>query len=265
MVEAVGLGHWFFPGSWVFRGLHLRVEPGQVLAILGPNGRGKTTLLRCIVGLLRPREGQVRHSGRAGIGYVPQLQQTVFDYSVLDMVLMGRARHIRLGSVPGPKDRRIARVALERVGLAHLAERPFSSLSGGERQLVLIARALTVESPVLVLDEPASALDLRNQGRVLELLRHLSREGLAIVLTTHNPQHAFFVADRALLFFSPEEHVTGPVPDVLSEDRLERLYGIPLRVLALEDGPAGGPVSRVHGVVPLYGEAVRHAARHRGA
>lgn len=250
MVEAERLGHWFVPERWVLRRIDLRLEPGEVLAILGPNGCGKSTLLRCLAGLLAPREGRVRRRVDA-VGYVPQAQQLAFDFTVLEAVLMGRARFLRLGAVPGSADRHAARAALERVGLAHLAERPFSALSGGERQLALIARALAVESPLLVLDEPASALDLRHQGRVLLLLRQLARQGYAVAFTTHHPQHALLAADRALLLFGPGQYALGPVARVVNEDSLTRLYGVPVRLVEADGAPGAGG----WGVVPLYDAA----------
>ena len=182
MLELEGLGHGFPGGDWLFRDASLQVGGGEVVAVLGPNGRGKTTLLRCAAGLLAPTEGVVRRG--VGVGYVPQAQAAGLGYPVLDMVLMGRVRHVRSYASPGRRDVAAAQHALEQVGLSHLAERAVTRLSGGERQLVVIARALASESPMLILDEPASALDLHNQATVLRLLRDLADAGMGVL---HGP------------------------------------------------------------------------------
>ena len=165
--------------------------------MLGPNGSGKTTLVRCAAGLLEPAEGTVRRAD--GAGYVPQAHGSAFGYSALDMVLMGRARQVGIFRTPGAADRAAALEAMERVGVAGLRDRRFPTLSGGEQQLVLIARAIAAGCPVLVLDEPATGLDLKNQVRVLSLLRELMADGMALLLSTHHPDHALYLADRAVL------------------------------------------------------------------
>jgi len=166
----------------------LSVERGSVLAILGANGVGKTTLLDCIVGLRRPTAGSALSRGR--IGYVPQLFHSTFAFSVLDIVLMGRARHIGLFGSPRAKDYEIARKYLALMRVEALGDRPFNELSGGQRQLVMIAQALSSECEIMVLDEPCSALDYKNQSIVIETLRRLNGTmGLTIVFTTHAPQH----------------------------------------------------------------------------
>ena len=140
------LGYFYRPGQWVLRHCSAAVAPGKILALLGPNGRGKTTLLHILIGALKPREGRLAINGR--IAFVPQLFQMSFDYSVLDMVLMGRAKNIGLFSQPGRKDEAAALAALDRFGIADLANRPFHELSGGQRQLVIFARALVAQAEV---------------------------------------------------------------------------------------------------------------------
>lgn len=220
------------------------VEPGEMVALLGPNGVGKTTLIRAVLGLAPLQAGDARweEGGRAlpvsdVTGFVSQAATIPFGYSVLDMVLMGRARHLGLFAVPGPKDRAVAMEALERVGMAHLAHRPCPALSGGEQQLVLIARALASEPRLLVLDEPEAHLDLRHRLAVMELLRRLSEEeGLAVLFSTHHPDEVLWYAHRALLLFPGGDVQAVPVPEGLDEEALERLYGIPLARLALPHG-----------------------------
>ncbi|MEV6161381.1 ABC transporter ATP-binding protein [Streptomyces sp. NPDC052052] len=236
MIRAQGLGHHYTPGRWVFRGVDVVAEEGRVLAVLGPNGRGKSTLLRILAGLLTPTEGEVTVT--SPVAYVPQSHSSAFGYSVADMVLMGRSRHLKAYATPGRRDRELAAEALERVGIAHMADRSYAELSGGEQQMTLIARALAAQCRVMVLDEPVSALDLHNQARVLTLLQELAASGLGIVLTTHHPDHALHLADDAVLVLGPDDVRTGPAAGLLNAEALGELYGIPVAT-ALVEGPRG--------------------------
>ena len=210
---------------WQFRNLDFHLRAGEITAVLGPNGRGKSTLLRVLAGLLKPTSGKVHLS--QNVGFVPQEFSGAFPYSVLDVVLMGRARHIALFQTPRRIDIEQAMEALRATGMAEYASRSIDALSGGERQLVLIARALAGENEVLLLDEPASALDLRNQDIVLNLLGELAdREALAIAFTTHQPNHAVAIADRVLLMLPEARMILGAVDDAMTETNLEALYGI---------------------------------------
>lgn len=233
MLELDGIGFAYTRDRWLFRGVSHRLRPGEVVAILGPNGRGKTTLLRCAVGLATPGEGQIR--GHRDAGFVPQSYATVFAYRAIDMVLMGRARHLHPFAGPGRRDEALAWAAMARVGVADLADRVFSTLSGGERALVLIARAVAAEGRTLVLDEPAAALDLRNQGRILRLLRQLANEGLAILMTTHHPDHALEIADTVLLMTGTDEVRIGPTQDLLTDEAVGLLYGVRARTVTYDD------------------------------
>ncbi len=214
----------------LFEGLSFLVETGSILSILGPNGAGKTTLLRILLGLRRAEAGRV--IGGSAIGYVPQRSDTAFSYSAFEMVLMGRARQIRALSSPGKADHDHARRAMLRLGINHLATHGFDTLSGGERQLVLVARALVSQPTILVLDEPAAALDLRHQADILTLMRDLARDdGLGIIFTTHHPQHAAAISDQAVLIRDGQA-LTGDAATLLTEDHLTALYKVPVCRLA---------------------------------
>lgn len=251
MLEAESLSfRYTSKGPWIFRDVSVRVRAGEVLAVLGPNARGKTTMLKCLAGLIRPVSGSVEISG--GVGYVPQSHSVVFAFSVLDIVLMGRARTVKIYRTPTAVDRAAAREALRRVGVPHLADRDYTGLSGGERQLVLIARALVSECHTVVLDEPAAALDLRNQARVLTVLRALADEGMAVVMTTHHPDHALHVAERSMLMIAPEDQRLGPTRELLTGPMLSEMYGVPIVTADIETPSA---IRRL--TVPDFGRGIR--------
>lgn len=248
VIAARGLG-FRHPGAagWLYRGLDFGLERGQILALLGRNGRGKTTLLRCLAGLLAPGEGTVARGG--AVGYVPQHFASPFPYRVSDIVLMGRARHVGLFADPSALDRARAAEALRAIGIEAFAQRRVDTLSGGERQLALIARALASDAAILMLDEPAAALDFRNQAKLLALLRDLARaRGLTILMTTHDPTHALEIADRAVLLRDGMRAEEGPVAEMCTEARLTDVYGIAMR--RLEFDAAGRAAA---GILPHYG------------
>jgi iron complex transport system ATP-binding protein len=245
MIEVEGAGV-AFGATWVFRHLSFTIARAEILAILGCNGRGKTTLLRALLGLQRWSEGRARVHGT--IGYVPQSGSAPFAYSVLDVVLMGRARHLGMFAVPRKPDYQVARAALDSLGMSSFATRRIDELSGGERQLVLIARALASECDVLILDEPASALDFHNQDVILSTIRRVSRErGLTVVFASHYPQHAIHVADKALLMHDVERQAFGVAATVMTEEALGQLYGIAMRKVQV-----GRDGHRVTSLVPLF-------------
>ncbi|MBC9943137.1 ABC transporter ATP-binding protein [Leucobacter sp. cx-328] len=250
MIRATGLGHRYGRSAdWTFRDVDVTIPAGEVLAVLGPNARGKTTLVSTLAGLRVPASGEVEREGH--VGFVPQSHASAFAFPVREVVLMGRARHVRAMSTPGKHDREIADAALERIGISHLADRSYPRLSGGERQLVLIARALASECSSMVLDEPASALDLRNQARVLRVLRSLADEGMAIVMTTHHPDHAFHIAERSLLIVGPDDVRVGATGELLTEELLSELYG-----LGMQTADVTTPSALRRLIVPDFGPAV---------
>lgn len=231
--------------SQVLRGVSLDILPGTITAILGPNGAGKTTLLRVILGLLKPQRGAIRLEGRPQksfsrreisrlIGLVPQSEYIPFDFSVLEFVLLGRAPYLGPLDMPREQDRDIALDALRAIGLEHLRERATPSLSGGERQLAMIARALAQQPRVLLLDEPTAHLDLSNRDRVLNVLRAQARVGVTVVFTTHDPNLAATIADYVILMRQGALLAAGTLESTLTAENLSATYGISVRVLRMD-------------------------------
>jgi len=229
------------------RDIALSLERGEVLALLGPNGSGKTTLLKTLLGLLPAQGGSLVLDGHPlanlspperarALGYVPQAHAGTFAFSVLSVVLMGRSAHGGLFAAPSARDHEIAQAMLERFGIARLAQRPYTLISGGERQLVLIARALAQEPAYVVLDEPTASLDFGNQGRVMREIRRLAAEGLGVLFTTHDPNQALRHADRVMMIRDGQALASGPAAELLTPGRLEQLYGVPIETVKGEDG-----------------------------
>lgn len=227
MLEVHNIGFHYPKGSWLFRNVSFSVDTGEVVSVLGPNARGKTTLLTCLAHIRTPQEGSV--SAEGVVGYVPQSHDQAHFYTVFDMVLMGRARRVKAFATPNEQDKQASLRALERVGIVHLADKIYSELSGGQRQLVLIARALVSSPSVLILDEPTSALDLRNQRNILSIITSLSREGLSIVYTTHDPTHAFVTSHKTIVM-AEERLSVGATHQELTSARLSELYHTPIFV-----------------------------------
>jgi iron complex transport system ATP-binding protein len=243
-VKALAFG---FPGRSVGRDVSFSLGRGEVMCVLGPNGGGKTTLFRTILGLLQSQAGSIHLDGnvlqslsRIEIarlaGYVPQEHAGYFAFTVREFVLMGRTAHLGAFSVPAKKDREVADRVLESLAISALAQRPITEISGGERQLALLARALAQEPKVLVLDEPTAGLDFGNQVRVLERMSQLAASGIAILFSSHDPDHAFLCAQRALLLAQGRVLEIGAPAQVIRPDTLERLYGVSVQVLRLANG-----------------------------
>lgn len=215
----------------LFTPLSLQCSSGDTWAVLGANGRGKSTLLDTLTGVLPPFGGQFTCAG--GIAMVPQSFRPAFSWQVRDVVLMGRARHVNLFAQPSAEDRSRVQEALAQLGIAALADKVFRSLSGGQQQLVMIARALVGASQNVLLDEPCSALDLANQQVVLQLISDLAhRHKRTVLFTTHDPTHALQVASHTLLLLPDGQWLAGESTEVLTEANLQRAYGLPVRKIA---------------------------------
>lgn len=243
-LEASSLSYAYVTHTNVVHDVSLHVDAGEILFLLGHNGSGKSSLLGCLAGVLRPTAGNVvldgvdlatlRPVSRARrVGLIPQVHVAGFAYEVFDVVLMGRAPHLSTFRTPRASDRRIAIEALERVGLDHLRERHYTELSGGERQLVLVARGLAQRCDVLLMDEPDAHLDPRNRHRVLEAVTELARsEGVSFVIASHSPNSALTFADRVLLLRDGRTLASGNVVETLTAPLLESAYDMPLDVVS---------------------------------
>ncbi len=230
----------------VIEDLSLTISSGEVLCLLGPNGVGKTTLFKSMLGFLPIASGSILINGHdikgwkrsklaKYLGYVPQAHVPAFPFSVLDVVVLGRIAHLGMTSSPSKKDVSVAEHNLERLGIEHLRGRTYTEISGGERQLVMIARALTQESQILVLDEPTSSLDFGNQTNVLAQTLRLAQEGYAVVMTTHSPDHAFLCSSKVVLLLQGSKSMFGTPHEVVTEANLREAYGIDVNVLSGPD------------------------------
>jgi iron complex transport system ATP-binding protein len=249
-IHVSGLSFSFSSRQHCLNDVALSVNESELCCLLGPNGAGKTTLIRCIVGLLRPQAGSMHVAGRdiGGlsarqrarlVAYLPQSTTTIFPFSAIEMVVMGRTPYLHAAASPSRADRQAALTALDRLGIPHLASRPFPQLSGGERQLVLLARALVQEAPVLVLDEPTASLDYGNEVRFLQIVTELVASGPTVLMTTHQPNHATMWADQAVLMRDGAVMLSGPPGEVITGEQLSSLYNMPVRVARIRPDRAG--------------------------
>lgn len=221
----------------VFPELNCQIKKGELYCILGPNGVGKTTLFRTILGFLPLLSGRITIDGREvrsfhrkelarTIAYVPQYHTPPFPYTVEEVILMGRGAHITETGIPKKRDVEKIEGIMEELGILRLRKRNYTRLSGGERQLVLIARALAQEAGYLLMDEPAANLDYGNQIKMLQILQKLSLKGNGICFTSHNPEHALWCGGKVLAMTDKQVLYTGHAEEVITEKVLEEMYGV---------------------------------------
>lgn len=245
-LEARDLRFGYDPARPVLDGVTLAYESPGVLCILGTNGTGKSTLLRNLIGEFRPTSGTVELDGRPvgsykpaqlaqRFAYLPQMHAPSFSFPVLNVVTMGRTSRIGYLASPGIADVEYAREQLAYLGIEHLAQRPYTEISGGERQLVMIAAALAQEPEALILDEPTSHLDFGNQYRFIELVGRLRERGVGVLMTTHYPDHALMLDCPCAVLSQGRAVRTGPARDVICDETMSELYGIPVTVAQVGD------------------------------
>ena len=230
----------------VVDGISLEINEGEVIGLLGANGCGKTTLIKTILGLLPPHGGEVLLDGKnikhwtsaqiaRVIGYIPQMHTPPFPFQVLDVVLMGRTAHIKPFASPSSRDVKIAEQALEMLNISYLRNRIYTEISGGERQLVLIARALTQQPKILIMDEPTSSLDFGNQIKVLSHVKQLAGLDLTVLMSCHFPEHAFLYSTRVVLLNEGRILHSGPPAEAITAERLKILYGVEVEIISVRN------------------------------
>ncbi len=223
----------------------LCISPGEMVTLLGPNGAGKSTLLNCLVGVCLPQKGVVRLEGRdvskmmprdiaRSVAYVPQTSTTTYGYRVADYIAMGRTPYKNVFQHPDESDRKLVRDVMERMGISHLAEASYTQISGGERQLANVCRALVQQPKVILFDEPTSALDYGNQLKVLRMVKQLRDESYAVIMTTHNPDHPMLLGGRVAILDRAGHLSCGSVERMMTQERLSELYDTDLRVVHVD-------------------------------
>ena len=244
--------------------VNMTLRQGEIVCILGPNGIGKTTVFRSVLGFLPLLKGEVLLDGRPSsqlsskefsenVGYVPQSHEPPFPYSVPDVVVLGRTAHLRAFESPGIREYRVADRVLNALGISYLREKTYTQISGGERQMVLVARAIAQNPKLLVMDEPTANLDFGNQIHVLECIKRLAKSSLGVLMTTHNPDHAFLCCDRVILLTKQKEILEGTVDEIVTEENLRRAYGVEVKIT--ETKADNGEIIR--SCVPMLDERYR--------
>ncbi|MEQ8236727.1 MAG: ABC transporter ATP-binding protein [Syntrophomonadaceae bacterium] len=241
-----------YPGTLIFEDIGFDLFPGEVFCVLGPNGSGKTTLLDCVLGWLKPSAGFIKLNGMDvaemkarqiahHVAYVPQIHEKAFPYRVRDVVLMGRASYLSPFAAPSAEDIAIADKAMRLVGITRLQERPYTQLSGGEGQLVMVARALAQNTPLIIMDEPTAHLDYHHELVIMETISKLVKNtGLSVLMATHMPNHCFYFENQGIrtkVAMLKNKHLLaqGPANEILSESNLGQLYNIKARIIDIVD------------------------------
>ena len=230
----------------VLANVSVSVKRGEIISLLGPNGSGKTTLIKVMLGIYRPQCGTVFFEGRSmlkitsrelakRIAYVPQFHRMVFAYKVMDVVLMGRLPHKPFFFRYSQDDRGKAVQAMERLSISHMKDKRYTEVSGGERQLILIARELTQGADTMIMDEPANSLDFGNQIRLLDEIRKLSLEGYTFIKSTHFPDHALWIADRVIMLHHGAVIADGRPDDIMNDETICNLYNTLITIIRIND------------------------------
>lgn len=251
-IEVSALSYAYGPHK-VLEDISFRAREGELLSVLGPNGVGKSTLFKCMLGLLHGYKGNVLAGGTDVakmpayelarlIAYIPQAHHPTFNYAVLDVVLMGMAHQVSAISSPGKKEITQVGLVLDQIGISGLMNKSFLNLSGGEQQLVLIARALAQQSKTLLMDEPTSNLDFGNQLRVLQQVRRLAESGYTVIMSSHNPQHAMHFSDNILALKDGRVAAWGQPDKIVDEALLRLLYGVDVHIVDTKEGRMIAPM-----------------------
>ena len=229
----------------IVHGVDFEVGRGEFVCMLGANGCGKTTTLKTVLGLIKPSAGSIEMDGVSTIhmreadraklfAYIPQAHTPPFPFTVADVVILGRTPYINKLAIVGEEDKKIAYDCMQRMGIAELADDPYTQLSGGQQQLVLIARALTQQPDLLIMDEPTASLDFGNQQLVLQQMRTLADQGTSVLMVTHDPDHALFCAHRVLVMEEGRIIMEGKPDEVLDTECLQRIYHTEVRVVDID-------------------------------
>ena len=235
-----------YEDNLIFENISFSIKRGDVLCILGPNGTGKTTLIKCLNGLHDIDSGEILINGEnietlsfsqisKHIGYIPQSHVPSFPFTVFDVVLMGRAPYLNLTQSPRAEDEKIAIKSLKTLGIYDLKDKEYTNLSGGERQLVFLARVLTQQPDILILDEPTSHLDFGNQIKLLEIIDKLAEAGLSVIMSSHFPDHAFLSSTKVAIMKNKKFIDFGAPGDVVTEDNLKEAYSIDVKLIELDE------------------------------
>lgn len=230
----------------IIKDISFSVDSGDILCIMGQNGSGKSTIFNFLLRFLTPSKGEILLNNKPiesystkeyakCIAYIPQYHNTVFGYSVLDIVMMGRTPHLTSLDSPSDEDIKKSYDTLELLGISHMAHRNYKELSGGERQLVLIARSICQDAKLLIMDEPTANLDYANQRIILETIQKLSDSGYTTIMSTHSTDHPFQVSNKVLLIKNGRCLGFGDTSDILTESSLETIYGIPMDIFSVSD------------------------------